>query len=100
MRPWRCALILLTLLAACDEGNSAVEADGGSACGPLDGGLQICNPECPSSWPDACNPPEACWDDLAEGRCNRCDELTGEWQLVYVESFCYPDAGPEPDAAP
>ncbi len=99
MSLWRCALLLLTLLAACDDDgvggtDSGVDvSDASPGCGPLDGGIQVCNPECPGSWPDACNPPEACIDDLAAGRCMLCDEETGDWVTAYVESFCDTDAG-------
>jgi hypothetical protein len=94
MSLWRCALILLSLLAACDDSSGGNEADGGSACGSLDaGGYPVCDPECPETWPDACNPPPACFEALAASRCNRCNQLNGEWEQPYVESFCDSDAG-------
>ena len=83
-------------MTACGGGDGGTESDGGSSCGPLDaGGYPVCDPECPATWPDACNPPAACIEALAAGRCNYCDELTGEWQQPFVESFCDDsDAGP------
>ncbi len=96
MTTLRYALFLLSLSLACGGGDGGSGGDDGGRgeCPSLpDGGLQQCNPDCPGSWPDACNPPAACLADLAEGSCLQCDEDTGEWVEVIVESFCQIDAG-------
>jgi hypothetical protein len=90
MSLFRCAFLLLALSSCFDNsGQKPDAAPGESTCGPVEPEeCKVCNPECPAAWPDACNPPAACLDDLYEGRCCYCDEDDQSWVLVYVESFC------------